>query len=101
MLAVIERLVGSEVSQLVVVDDLEKPVGVVTTSDLLHYLISVHRQSVSQAAVRRGSVAAIRLRQRREDSIGEDLEEEEEEEEGGESPDNFKSSCSPPRWFNV
>ena len=98
MLAVIERLVGSEVSQLVVVDDLEKPVGVVTTSDLLHYLISVHRQSVSQAAVRRGSVAAIRLRQRREDSIGEDLEE---EEEGGESPDNFKSSCSPPRWFNV
>ena len=99
MLAVIERLVGSEVSQLVVVDDLEKPVGVVTTSDLLHYLISVHRQSVSQAAVRRGSVAAIRLRQRREDSIGEDLEEE--EEGGGESPDNFKSSCSPPRWFNV
>ena len=101
MLSVIERLVGSEVSQLVVVDDLEKPVGVVTTSDLLHYLISVHRQSASQAAVRRGSVAATRLRQRREDSIGEDLEEEEEEEGEESSPDNFRSSCSPPRWFNV
>ena len=100
MLSVIERLVGSEVSQLVVVDDLEKPVGVVTTSDLLHYLISVHRQSASQAAVRRGSVAATRLRQRREDSIGEDLEEEEEEGEES-SPDNFRSFCSPPRWFNV
>ena len=97
VLAVIERLVGSEVSQLVVVDELEKPVGVVTTTDLLHYLISVHRQSSHEGAVRRGSVAAIRLRQRREDSIGEELEEEEEES----SPENFKSSCSPPRWFNV
>ena len=101
MLAVIERLVGSEVSQLVVVDDLEKPVGVVTTSDLLHYLISVHRQSTNEGGLRRGSVAATRLRQRREDSIGEDLEEEEEEEGEESSPDNFKSSCSPPRWFDV
>ena len=99
MLAVIEKLVGSEVSQLVVVDDLEKPVGVVTTTDLLHYLISVHRQSNNEGTQRRGSLAANRLRQRREDSIGEDLEEEEEGEES--SPDNFKSSCSPPRWFNV
>ena len=93
----IERLVGSEVSQLVVVDEVEKPVGVVTTTDLLHYLISVHRQSSHEGAVRRGSVAAIRLRQRREDSIGEELEEEDEES----SPENFKSSCTPPRWFNV
>ena len=96
MLTVIEKLVGSEVSQLVVVGKGEKPVGVVTTSDLLHYLVTVHRQSSHEAPVRRGSLAAARLRQRREDSIGEEEEEVEES-----SAESFNPSCSPPRWFNV
>jgi len=96
VLTVIEKLVGSEVSQLVVVDEGQRAVGVVTTTDLLHYLVSVHRQSSHEGAVRRGSLAAARLRQRREDSIGEEVEQEEES-----SPENFNSSCSPPRWFNV
>ena len=101
MLTVIEKLVGCEVSQLVVVDEEEKPVGVISSSDLLRYLVSVHRQTSTEAAVRRGSVAS-RLRQRREDSIGEEVELEEDQESSS-SPENinFNSSCSPPRWFNV
>ena len=99
----IEKLAGSEVSQLIVVDEAEKPVGVISTKDLLHYLVSVHREAVQPAhtgTLRRGSLAAARLRQRREDSIGEELE----EEQGSESsPENINlaSSCSPPHWFNV
>ena len=75
----IEKLAGSEVSQLIVVDQAEKPVGVISTDDLLHYLVSIHRQAVhpvqpnQTGSVRRGSLAASRLRQRREDSIGEEL----------------------------
>ena len=38
-----------------------------------------------------------RLRQKREDSIGEEMEEEEEDD----SPDLYQQSCSPPRWFDV
>ena len=103
----IEKLAGSEVSQLIVVDQAEKPVGVISTDDLLHYLVSIHRQVVQPVhpvlpnqtgTVRRGSLAASRLRQRREDSIGEEVEEESES-----SPENVNltSSCSPPHWFNV
>ena len=49
--------------------------------------------------VRRGSGVSnvsARVRQRREDSIGEEVELEEED-----SPVEFKQSCSPPRWFDV
>ena len=100
----IEKLAGSEVSQLIVVDQAEKPVGMISTDDLLHYLVSIHRQAVhpvqpnQTGSVRRGSLAASRLRQRREDSIGEEVEEESES-----SPENVNltSSCSPPHWFNV
>ena len=52
---------------------------------------------------RRGSsaTAAARLRQRREDSIGEELEDEDTEESPDTEPDLYKPSCSPPRWFDV
>ena len=52
---------------------------------------------------RRGSsaTAAARLRQRREDSIGEELEDDDTEESPDTEPDLYKPSCSPPRWFDV
>ena len=92
----------NDVSQLVITDeeDTGAVVGMVTVTDILEYLVTVHRQSASvpsQAPSRRTSVA--RLRQRREDSIGEEVELE--DEESGESPELYKPSCSPPRWFNV
>ena len=102
MLYVIEKLVINDVSQLVVTDeeDTGTVVGMVTVTDILEYLVTVHRQSASvpsQAPSRRTSVA--RLRQRREDSIGEEVELE--DDESGDSPEVYKPSCSPPRWFNV
>lgn len=98
----IEKLVVNDVSQLVITDeeDTGAVVGMVTVTDILEYLVTVHRQSASvptQAPSRRTSVA--RLRQRREDSIGEEVELE--DEESGDSPELYKPSCSPPRWFNV
>ena len=102
VLSVIEKLVTNDVSQLVITDeeDTGVVVGMVTVTDILEYLVTVHRQSASapcQAPSRRTSVA--RLRQRREDSIGEEVELE--DEESGDSPELYKQSCSPPRWFNV
>jgi len=102
VLSVIEKLVVNDVSQLVITDeeDTGAVVGMVTVTDILEYLVTVHRQSASvpsQAPSRRTSVA--RLRQRREDSIGEEVELE--DEESGDSPELYKPSCSPPRWFNV
>ena len=92
----------NDVSQLVITDeeDTGGVGGMVTVTDILEYLVTVHRQSASvpsQAPSRRTSVA--RLRQRREDSIGEEVELE--DEESGDSPELYKPSCSPPRWFNV
>jgi len=100
VLHVIEKLVHHDVSQLVVTDEDDQVHGVVTITDILQYLVTVHRQggNMSGTTIRRGSVSVARVRQRREDSIGEEVELEEEDEE---SPDQFKSSCSPPRWFNV
>ena len=102
VLSVIEKLVTNDVSQLVITDDEDTGavMGMVTVTDILEYLVTVHRQSASapsQAPTRRTSVA--RLRQRREDSIGEEVELE--DEESGDSPELYKPSCSPPRWFNV
>ena len=78
------------------IDQLPVPAG----NHVTEILDRVHRQSASapcQAPTRRTSVA--RLRQRREDSIGEEVELE--DEESGDSPELYKQSCSPPRWFNV
>jgi len=97
VLHVIEKLVLHDVSQLVVTDEDDQVHGVVTITDILQYLVHVHRQGGNMSAIRRGSVSVARVRQRREDSIGEEVELEEDEE----SPDQFKSSCSPPRWFDV
>ena len=92
-----EKLVKAEVNRLVVVDDDEKVVGIVTVSDIIHYLVLRHFTSTPARNMR-----AARVRQRREDSIGEEVELEEEE---NDSIDNFhnraSTSCSPPRWFNV
>jgi len=101
VLTVIERLVNCDVSQLVVLDESDQLQGVVTITDILSYLVTVHRQCGAGAPtrVRRGSgVSSVstRVRQRREDSIGEEVELEE-----GDSPVEFKQSCSPPRWFDV
>lgn len=107
VLSVIERLVCQDVSQLVVTEGEEAGgvEGVVTISDILHYLVTVHRQSTAppHQHQRRGSsaTAAARLRQRREDSIGEELEDEDTEESPDTEPDLYKPSCSPPRWFDV
>jgi len=97
VLHVIEKLVHHDVSQLVVTEeDSDQVQGVVTITDILQYLVTIHRQGAN-VSIRRGSVSVARVRQRREDSIGEEVELEEDED----SPDQFKSSCSPPRWFNV
>ena len=97
VLSVIEKLVTNDVSQRVITDeeDTGMVVGMVTVTDILEYLVTVHRQSASapcQAPTQRTSVA--RLRQRREEVKLED-------EESGESPELYKLSCSLPRWFNV
>ena len=49
VLSVIERLVCQDVSQLVVTEGEEAGgvEGVVTISDILHYLVTVHRQSTA------------------------------------------------------
>jgi len=101
VLTVIERLVNCDVSQLLVLDESDQVQGVVSITDILSYLITVHRQCGAGAStrVRRGSGVSnvsARVRQRREDSIGEEVELEEED-----SPVEFKQSCSPPRWFDV
>ena len=67
----------------------------VTITDILQYLVSVHRTHGQQS---NGSARQVtRSRARREDSIGEEVELEEDED----SPDLYKASCSPPQWFNV
>ena len=102
MLAVIEKLVHHDVSQLVISDDQDHVVGMITITDILQYLITVHRQggyNNNGGVIRRGSVStAARTRARREDSIGEEVELVEDEDS---PPDDYKASCSPPQWFNV
>ena len=98
----IEKLVHHDVSQLVISDDQDHVVGMITITDILQYLITVHRQggyNNNGGVIRRGSVStAARIRARREDSIGEEVELVEDEDS---PPDIYKASCSPPQWFNV
>jgi len=97
VLAVMEKLVKAEVNRLVVVDDNTKVVGIVTVSDIIHYLVLRHMNSTPSR-----NIHAARIRQRREDSIGEEVELEEEESDSIDQFHNRSStSCSPPRWFNV
>ena len=92
-----EKLVKAEINRLVVVDDDEKVVGVVSVSDIIHYLVLSHSTSLASRIIR-----PARLRQRREDSIGEEVELEEEESDSLDILGSRAStSCSPPRWFNV
>merc|ERR1712098_108695 len=44
VLTVIERLVNCDVSQLVVLDESDQLQGIVTITDILSYLVTVHRQ---------------------------------------------------------
>ena len=89
----------AEINRLVVVDDDEKVVGMVSVSDIIHYLVLSHSSS---SILPRRIIRPARLRQRREDSIGEEVELEEEESDSLDILDNRAStSCSPPRWFNV
>merc|ERR1711971_1345211 len=126
-----ERLVKADVNKLVVVDNDEKVVGIVTVSDIIHFLVLRHCPVATR--VRRGNTL-----DGRENSIGEEdeggvgeedeggLDEEDEEEEDQEvmsngkgvdllrgvdekgvdilkraPPHNISKSCSPPRWFNT
>ena len=99
MLSVIERLVEHDVSQLVVTDDQEVVVGMVTITDILQYLVTVHSSAGHSGNGARQQVTnTARSRARREDSIGEEVELEEDEDS---PPDLYKASCSPPQWFNV
>ena len=96
VLAVMEKLVKAEVNRLVVVDAEEKVVGIVTVSDIINHLV-VKQTSTSRTPTR--TIRPARVRQRREDSIGEEVELEEEESDSLTS--RFSISCSPPHWFNV
>jgi len=96
VLAVMEKLVKAEVNRLVVVDAEEKVVGIVTVSDIINHLVVKHT-STSRTPTR--TIRPARVRQRREDSIGEEVELEEEESDSLTS--RFSISCSPPHWFNV
>jgi len=92
-----EKLVTAEVNRLVVVDGDAKVVGIVTVSDIIHYLVL---RSVNSTPFR--NIRAARIRQRREDSIGEEVELEEDESDiVGSVLSRASTSCSPPRWFNV
>lgn len=97
VLVLMEKLMKAEVDTVVVVDESEKVVGVVTTSDIINYLVMRH---TSNSPLRIFQPA--RIRQRREDSIGEEVELEDEE---SDSLDTFSNraatSSSPPHWFNV
>jgi len=92
VLAVMEKLVKAEVHRLVVVDEDDGVVGIVTVSDILNYLVISSGQTKTLAR-------PTRHRQRREDSIGEEVELEEEEEEN--MSNKVSLSCSPPHWFTV
>jgi len=119
VLDVMERLVKADVNKLVVVDNDEKVVGIVTVSDIIHFLVLRHCPVATR--VRRGNTL-----DGRENSIGEEDEGglEDEDEEGvrsnGKGVDllrgvdekgvdilkrapshNISKSCSPPRWFNT
>lgn len=97
VLDVMEKLVTAEVNRLVVVDGDAKVVGIVTVSDIIHYLVL---RSVNSTPFR--NIRAARIRQRREDSIGEEVELEEDESDiVGSVLSRASTSCSPPRWFNV
>ena len=97
VLVLMEKLMKAEVDTVVVVDESEKVVGVVTTSDIINYLVMRH---TSNSPLRIFQPA--RIRQRREDSIGEEVELADEE---SDSLDTFSNraatSSSPPHWFNV
>jgi len=97
VLDVMEKLVTAEVNRLVVVDGNAKVVGIVTVSDIIHHLVLRSASSTPSRNIR-----AARIRQRREDSIGEEVELEEEERDifGG-VLSRASTSCSPPRWLNV
>jgi len=92
VLAVMEKLVKAEVHRLVVVDDDDCVVGIVTVSDILNYLVLSSGQTKTL-------VRPTRQRQRREDSIGEEVELEEEENDN--LANKVSISCSPPHWFTV
>jgi len=114
VLDVMERLVKADVNKLVVVDNDDKVVGIVTVSDIIHFLVLRHCPVATR--VRRGTTL-----EGRENSIGEEdevevgeeereLEEEvKEDEKSGKGVDiskqassrNISKSCSPPRWFNT
>ena len=89
-----EKLVKAEVHRLVVVDEDDGVAGIVTVSDILNYLVISSGQTKALAR-------PARHRQRREDSIGEEVELEEEEEEEENMNNKASLSCSPPHWFTV
>ena len=93
-----EKLVRADVNRLVVVDEEEMVVGVVTVSDILNYLVLNHP---GREVISRGLIRPARQRQRREDSIGEEVELEEEESDSLTSTSRVSISCSPPHWFTV
>jgi len=111
VLDVMERLVKADVNKLVVVDNDEKVVGIVTVSDIIHFLVLRHCPVATR--VRRGNTL-----DGRDNSIGEEDEEEDvgsngkgarrvEEKKGVDIlkqktlSHNISKSCSPPRWFST
>jgi len=99
---VMERLVKADVARLVVVDEEEKVVGIVTISDIIWYLI---KQSNNLSKQRSSDKKSRHSGCRREDSIGEEFEELEELSDDVSDKSSYKInsySCSPPpRWFDV
>lgn len=93
VLAVIERLVKADVARLVMVDKEDRVVGIVTVSDIIRYLVLDMKPPNSALTSTRSSFA------RKEDSIGEEL-----ENLCVSDPHNSSlnvGSASPPRWFTV
>jgi len=100
VLDVMEKLVKTDVNKLVVVDEEEMVTGIVTVSDVIHYIVLRRDLHMDNRLIPNGCLRRRRGK-RREDSIGEEEECEEEDVEDQGVRDGLSTSCSPPRWFNV
>ena len=84
ILTVMERLVEANVNRLVIVDDDHKVVGIVTVSDLIHFLVLRPWSIRPSDRNKKASIASIQ----------------EEEEDSGESWKHIDPD-SPPKWFHT
>ena len=84
ILTVMERLVSANVNRLVIVDDDQKVVGIVTVSDFIHFLVLRHSSTApSNRNIRAASLSLTESNAATDESW------------------KYMDPDSPPRWFNV